>query len=313
MPPLCSRLNQSYQDLLTLKEQFSAELEQAMATGDFTALALLKTEITEKKETLERALCPSPEAAEAIMGKEYFLGPEAIQETFGALPENIPPISFSRQELREAKQRGELLVLQIDRLADGTPLTGKAIHERFGTQKGRKWFFYNVDEHIDKPFFDADTPEVCWKLVSLKMLPDSKNKNYYEQTELLANHVKTLFANKSLPPLYQAALTEWEQSKGDILPLMNDENWQEAAQRLADLKLTLLTRDSFIEKVYLMKLLNQTQGKNMLSDAYTWTKSRSSDGGLVSVGSFDAKGADMYVSDPHDPYSTLGVSFSRSV
>jgi hypothetical protein len=82
MPSRCNRLNQDYQELLALKEQFSAELTQAMVSGDFSEVALLKAEITEKKRALESQLNPF-EAALKI--REQYETQKKIYESIGLL------------------------------------------------------------------------------------------------------------------------------------------------------------------------------------------------------------------------------------
>jgi hypothetical protein len=58
MPSRCSLLQKNYQELLTLQGQFSVALTQAIVTGDFSGVALLKAEITEKKQALEGEINP---------------------------------------------------------------------------------------------------------------------------------------------------------------------------------------------------------------------------------------------------------------
>jgi hypothetical protein len=82
MSSLCSRLNYDYQELLTLQAQFSTELEQAMATGDFSAVVLLKAEILEKKQALEGELNPFETALKI---REQYEAQKAIYERIGLL------------------------------------------------------------------------------------------------------------------------------------------------------------------------------------------------------------------------------------
>lgn len=82
MPSRCSRLNQDYQELLTLQEQFSAELMQAMATGDFSGVALLKTEITAKKRVLEGEFNPFETVLKI---REQYETQKQIYESIGLL------------------------------------------------------------------------------------------------------------------------------------------------------------------------------------------------------------------------------------
>jgi MoxR-like ATPase len=286
-------------------------IADADAEFDHAVDPSVKARLAQEARGVERQGEVSLTEAESIMGRELFLGPQAIQETFGFLPNAIPPIPFGKQELEEARGRGQVLILQVDRLSSNAPLTGETLHTQFGTQKDGNKFFYGTDWYKDEDFFKKETPRTGWKLSAPEVLDDSKSKNYFEQTELLAEHVQSLFAGKNIPPAYQEALNEWEHEKGTIAPLMDDQGWQKAAEKLSLLKLNVLTRDTFIERMYLMKLLNQTQGKNILSGTYTWTRSRASGGDLAGVGGFVADGAHVYRYDPHSRSSNLGVSFSR--
>lgn len=248
--------------------------------------------------------------AETIMG-EQCLGPTAIRETFGVTLDTLPAIPFDQQMLIEAKQRGTILVLQIDRLADGTPLSGKSIHERFGQQKDGKKFLHDTTWYQDETFFTAETPSVGWRLVAPDVLTGTKSKNYFDQTEALRVEVEKIFIGGTMPSAYQEAIREWDQAKGAISPLMNDASWKEAAEKLSRLKLNDLCRESFIERLYLMKLANHTKGERILPRSYTWTRSRSSDGDLVSVGLLDGVGADVSGDSPRIRDDDLGVAFSR--
>jgi hypothetical protein len=82
MSSRCSRLNHDYQTLLALQGQFSAELEQALATGDFSTVALLKAEITEKKQALEGEINPFESALKI---REQYETQKQIYEKIGLL------------------------------------------------------------------------------------------------------------------------------------------------------------------------------------------------------------------------------------
>ena len=82
-------------------------------------LALLIAEID--KASMENIPATQAEACE-IMGVD-FLGPEAVEKTFGTKLAQVPAIPFTRKELEAAKQRGEYLHLEVDTLANGQPLT----------------------------------------------------------------------------------------------------------------------------------------------------------------------------------------------
>ena len=66
---------------------------------------------------------PSVAEAKDIMGEKSVLGPEEVEKCFAITLSDIPPIPFSRVELENAKRLGHLLILRIDRAADGEPLS----------------------------------------------------------------------------------------------------------------------------------------------------------------------------------------------
>ena len=242
--------------------------------------------------------------ADTLFRKNFF-GPEAIRETFGFTLDAIPAIPFSKQELQRAEKEGALLILQIDKLADGTPLTGEVVHQRFGKQQDGNKFLYDTDWYKDEDFFIKESPRSGWRLVTPELLPNSTSKNYYDQTQLLVSEVEALDRG-----YVDDAVLEWSQKK-DALKSLMDTDWKEASKQLAQLEINQLFRESFVEVMYRLKLVNQTWGKNLLPNKYTWTNSRTSDGDLVFVGFFGAGGARVDGDDPRDVNDNLGVSFSR--
>ncbi len=254
------------------------------------------------------------ERAEALMGRD-FLGPDAVREIFGIDVEVIPTIPFSEKELERAKELGQMLVLRVDKAADGQPLTMQKMEAllRDTVQRaGKGKVLYNTDRYKNEHFFTTETPTVGWSLVSKDVLPDSTSKNYVEQTDVLADYLRNkVFRGETVPSEYEAALEEWDVEKADITALVGT-NWQEAAQRLEKLQITQLTRQSPADVLYdgLMRL--QARSERLLESKYTWTKRRTSRGYLVRAGGAAALGADVSDWRPGDAYDLIGVSFSRS-
>lgn len=242
--------------------------------------------------------------ADTLFRKNFF-GPEAIRETFGFTLDAIPAIPFSKQELQRAEKEGALLILQIDQLADGTPLTGEVIHQRSGKQKDGNKFLYDTDWYKNEDFFTKESPRSGWRLVTPELLPNSTGKNYYDQMQLLVSEAEALHRG-----YVDDAVLEWSQKK-DALKSLMDTDWKEASKQLAQLEINQLFRESFVEVMYRLKLVNQTWGKNLLPSKYTWTNSRSSYGNLVHVGRFGTDGARVGGADPRSAHDSLGVSFSR--
>ena len=74
---------------------------------------------------------PKPESQEAanlqeardILGADNVLGSEALKATWDVdlLPEDIPQIPYSQEQLEGAKRMNMMLILRIDRDATGAP------------------------------------------------------------------------------------------------------------------------------------------------------------------------------------------------
>ena len=254
------------------------------------------------------------ERAEAIMGRD-FLGPDAVRETFGIDVEVIPAIPFSESALERAKELGQMLVLRVDRAADGQPLTMQKMEVllRDTVQRaGKGKILYNTDWYKNESFFTTEAPTAGWALVSKDVIPDSTSKNYAQQTDVLADYLRNkVFHGEPVPAEYEAALAEWDAEKADITALVGT-YWQEAAKRLEALQITKLTRQSPADVLYDGLTRLQARSERLLEGKHTWTSRRTSDGRLVDVGSADAEGAPVDPWAPVRAYDFLGVSFSRS-
>ena len=264
------------------------------------------------------------ESAQRLFG-ENFLGPRQVEKGLDIKinDKDIPAIPFTEEELREAKDRGEILILFCDKSLQGQAITMEYMDRHLKTQfekdqKGK--ILYNTDWYKSEDFFTKDTPKLRWRLVSTELLSESLNKNYLQQTEILADYVrKTIFRNKKLPAEYQTALKEFEDQKASIAQLIGN-NWQEAAKKLGGLraakklgglKLTQLLRNTPSEWMYTSLVYFQNTGKRLLPNAVTWTSSRSSSGSLVCVGGFGSVGLSVGDDDPGGSNYYLGVCPSR--
>lgn len=271
-----------------------------------------KQEITEEKvktsyEVNEaRKEGVSREIAKKILGRDY-LGPEAIKKTFGIelKSEDIPPIPFSREELKHAREFGEFLIFRTDQ----TPAD--------------RLYLLNGTEALVK------VPQKRWALVSKEMLgykgnkPDSDlskvstSKNYLEQTELIVKYLQNqVFQAGELPKEYQQAIAEFEEQNEELRQLIKNTDaatWRFTAQRLANLKITQLTRPSSDEILYDMEVYKKINNQYLLSNKYIWTSSASGSC-LEAVGYVDGYGARINRWRlPAVSSVDLGVCFSRSV
>ena len=257
----------------------------------------------------------SLEFSQQLFGQDFF-GPREVQHTFGVkvLPENTPQIPFSQEELEVAKALDQKLILRVNKAPDGQPLTmkkmGQILQPMFD-QEGNGKIFYNTDWYKGEGFFTKETPVFGWALAGKEVLPSTMGINYFEQTQALASHIKTtLFANRVSPPNYQAALDEFAAQEANIAKLMNS-NKEEAAKKLAGLQINQLMRQSAPEVLYDLLMTFRGSGERELESTYTWTNTRTSDGGLVMVGDFDAGGVDVNGLWPGYSGPYVGVCPSR--
>ena len=170
---------------------------------------------------------------------------------------------------------------------------------------------YDTDWYKDEKFFTKDTPRAKWALVSKTLVPDSTGKNYLQQTEVIAEYIKNkAFKGGSLPSQYQDAIREYDGQKEAIATLLSS-NWQEAAKRLAALKLNQMTRQTPAESLYDFLVYFQNKDQRLLENMYAWTSGLTSDGNLVYLGSFDSGGANVDVWGPDYSDSSIGVVLSR--
>ncbi|OGN00235.1 MAG: hypothetical protein A3B91_00955 [Candidatus Yanofskybacteria bacterium RIFCSPHIGHO2_02_FULL_41_29] len=145
--------------------------------------------------------------AEEILGKD-FLGPEAVQATFNVelTPEELQEIEnipFTREDLEQAKQLGMMLVLRVPRLGEGKterPLTMDSARELFAggdtlgdpKKKKQKVFYGKKGEswYDNEGFATQETPKLGWGLVMKSVLPDSLDKNWDQQEDILKKWAK---------------------------------------------------------------------------------------------------------------------------
>ena len=257
------------------------------------------------------------ERAREVLGPDV-LGPEAVEKTFGIEldPDEVPELSLSKEELERAKELGQMLVLRVNQASDGEPLTMQKIQELLQDQfdqEGKGKVLYNTDWYKDERFFTTETARAAWALVNKDLIADSTSKNYFEQTELLVQYLRDqVFKGQQIPREYQEAIEEFEKQRKDLKKL-TEKDWQKAAERFEQLKLTQLTRQTPVEALYDTMMAFQNNDERILPSTYAWTPRRSSYGELVYVGDFGSGGVDVDSDEPDYRYDFLGVSFSRSL
>ncbi len=271
-----------------------------------------------KSQEKKRETGVSIEQAKEILGEDV-LGPEAVEATFGFTPEDVPQIPFSIEELERAKELNQFLELRVDKTTSGEPLDMVKMHDIVqpafdANNQGKILNSYGkADSWYRNEAFLKDVPRLSWVLVSKDVIPNSLSKNFLQQTEVIANYLKTdIFPNQELPDVYKEAIEEFETKKAGIQAILTS-NWQEAARQLSELKLNQLTRQLPVEAMYDFLMYFKNNRKRLLESQYTWTYRRDSDGRLVYFGHADADGAYVDSSTPDRVHGTLGVAFSRSL
>ena len=292
-------LNTLFQTLQTRADNVRKE---ALETGKSEELDKLNLELQRVKEELEnlygRAESITLAEAREIL-KDRVFGPEEVKKVFNIDMVDIPDIPFTLEQLEKAKEKGlDLILYTNEDLPNGVKMNGLGIITHLNNQKkDNTKLLSNIDWYKSEPFYISEQPKLCWKLVSREVIPDSTSKNYLEQTQILAKYIESLYTNKDdIPEDIQQALEELttllqDQSFINEVSSTDESIWKPIAERLSNLKLTQLFRESFIEWLYRTALTNHLTGEKLLENMYSWTKSLSSGRGLVASGAFDADGA----------------------
>lgn len=253
--------------------------------------------------------------AQEIMGDDY-LGPEAVEKAFGiqVKAEDIPPIPFSEADLERAKALGQMLILRVDKTADGQALTMKRLNELVQPRLDEKKLgkvLYGQGWYTDEDFYTVEAVPGGWALVTKEVLPNSTKKNYLQQTEVIVDYLKKKVFPKNMPPHFQQAIADFESQKTKLAKLINND-WAKAAKTLEVLAITRLTRPTPAAVLYDLLIAVQNKPGRLLENKYVYTSRRSSNGDLVCVGHFSVGGAYVGLRNPDDAVDNLGVSFSRS-
>lgn len=252
--------------------------------------------------------------AKKIFG-ENFLGPEAIEKAFGFKPRAIPPIPFSEDELQHAKKLGMILVLQINKLPDGEPLTMRQIYkllnnyeepEETRTYYGNDGKVYGQLSNLRDKFFTEEVPKYGWKLV--KELSVTANQNYLEQTKTVLNYLVTEVYCPNMPPEYQAAIDSFLAREAGLRAIL-EKDWPKAAKALMELKINDWFRETAVEVFYRCVLYEKQNQARILPDVLIWTKEQDRAGGIVFIGKFDGKSVFTNGFWPYDKYGDLISSF----
>ena len=255
--------------------------------------------------------------AKEIMGESFF-GPDEVKAAFLDQVDvsEIPSIPFASEELEKAKELGQMLILRIEKAKDGSALSMKKMQELLDGKMKDGTKPLQGDWYKEEKFYTTEAPEASWALVSKEVVPDSPNKNYLQQTQVLIDYLRNeVFKDVEIPAEYADAMNEFESEKAGIAAIVSgfdESEWEKAAQMLEELKINQLTRRSPAETLYDLMVCYQQTGEKQLPKMYDWTSHRHFDGNLIYVGNFKSDGVSVDGLGPGWSDSSLSVSFSRS-
>lgn len=261
----------------------------------------------------------TPRASESFARQLFTRGTDCfgaaeVEKAFGIEASNVPAISFTEDELKRARELGQMLVLEVPNAPDGSPLTMKGIHDLKGNELGEGKLLYDTDWYRAEDFFltESVASKPTWKLMTRKPITGSLNVNYAKQTATIASYMTDhVYRDAEMPRVYQGALTEWRDRETELSKLIN-EDWQKAGKELANLQINQLLRPTAGQVLYAVTLDYEVNHNYLLPQVYAWTKSRSSRGSLVNVGPSAPYGVNVLGNRPDDWYGDIGVIVSRS-
>ena len=265
--------------------------------------------------------------AREIMGDSEVMGPNEIKNSFGVEMgfEEVPPIPFSESELERAKELGQFLVLRVPKAKDGQPFTMQKINESLEKDfkdKSKGKILYKVDWYSQESFYtggkekepaDYSLPRAGWALTTKDFINNSTSKNYLQQTEEIAEYLKTeVYKDIEMPEEYREAIDELDSKKDKLQKLLKTGDKSKYEPEISKLKLNKLTRQSPAEVLYDILIYFQNNDERLLEGKFAWTHTAGSDGDRVIVGDFGSGGADVGGDSDDSSSSDLGAVFSRN-
>ncbi len=277
---------------------------------------------TDENKTEEKKEKLSIREASEIIGEESFYGPMDIFKTFSISLEDIiiPEIQFSKAELEKAKELNQELVLYVDKTDTGEPFTVMKMKEILGNKTIKGSTFIGTSWFEADPVASKEVPRFGWRLSDKEPLKASAARDYIGQTEEIVNYLTEVIFKEGIPKEYEEAIQEFDSIKtslhGPVQSIYPDE-WKPTVEKLANLKISQLCRESLVEVVYRIALHEWKHGELLLGCQnrkiyYTWTNSHYRDDILAIVGGGDLTGLDVVGWSPSSLGSVVGVCLSRS-
>lgn len=231
------------------------------------------------------------ERAKDILGQD-FLGIEAIRAMEAKLKaigidvkfgvdtaDKLPPLPYSEEDLKLAKENGEMLVLRPKTMTvngvptDITIMEFRNLFDQDPVGNGTHAIYPNT-WHSGEDFAEKRAAiNSSWALVKKEVLNGSTDKDWNTQ--------------------------------GDVLRQYGEELKRKGAKN-ADIK-----RRTAFEAMWDTMMYYTNTGDKLLVNVYDWTETKTSGRSLVFVGGFDSGGLGLLDRDPGDPDPYIGVCPSR--
>lgn len=215
------------------------------------------------------------EEAKRIIGEDFF-GPEEIAETFGVRlsPKQIPPLDINPAQLKLARP-GQLpnrmmLVLGVDKAADGTPLTIEKMEQilrprflRRITRRDNGRILAKDSYYRGQTFFDKATPRLGWFLVAKNTLGTDQT-TYLEQTQKIGNRFDGTEDFTAKKPLLEQI--KYLRLRNHDLQELAKTDPDQAATEFSYLALNRIFRQTPVETIYTLMLYFHKTGKRLLQN-----------------------------------------------
>lgn len=216
--------------------------------------------------------------AKEIMGPEQFFGRDEINKVFGFEPGilEIPLMSFTDQELINAKKLGMKLILRIDKDRDNNPMNisrmvklEKMTHRYSGVSLGGGININGENVLID------ESPRLCWALVDTG-LEFVLRENYAGNLFDAAIYVKEnlIIEDRELMDDIYQSIDEVRSKWSAINQLIKKNNLKDneiGSAMINELKFVKTFIPSLSEIFYDCCLINSLNKEKVLSDKAIWT------------------------------------------
>jgi len=255
------------------------------------------------------------EQAQTLLGDNFF-GPEEIKTAFGLeiSDKAIPVIPFTKADLQRAKELKQFLILRwpisiekMNSILKGRTAYGGKIFFDYDTAdyrfKKRAWY---TEENF---FLTDDSVLPYWVLVSNGLLPNSANKNYCQQTDVIAAYLKTIvYKNRIMPQSCQNAIEQWETQSKEVKYELTKGSETRADSLLNASLINRLFRPTPRDIIYDLILIYHNQKKmQLLKKSYALSRGIDKKGLRVYLGYFDAEGLTFQKTGTEDIDTEVGT------